>query len=121
MLTPKRRFTAIFAAAAALSAPIVPAAAQESNAAFDGEWRYQVSCASCHGDNGEGISAFGPPLVDNNFVANSPASVIISVIQEGRYNRDKAYPSYAGMPAFYYIRAGEARALVEYLKNGLQQ
>jgi len=121
MLTSKRRITVLFAAAVALSIPTVPAAAQKADSAFDGQWRYQVSCSSCHGANGEGISAFGPPLADNNFVANSPAAVIIRVIQEGRYNRDKAYPSYAGMPAFYYIRAGEARALVDYLKNGLQE
>jgi mono/diheme cytochrome c family protein len=102
-----------------LTSTAVSAAAQDANTLFDGEWRYNVSCASCHGADGEGISAFGPSLTDNPFVANSPADLIITVIQEGRYNRSKAYRDYAGMPAFYYIRAGEARALVDYMKNEL--
>lgn len=96
------------------------ALAQNSSDAFDGQWRYDVSCSSCHGESGEGISKFGPPLQGDQFVRNAPANTIIRVIQQGRYNRDKAYPEYQGMPAFYYIRAGEAQALVQYLKNGLQ-
>ncbi len=43
------------------------------------------------------------------------------VIQEGRFNRNKAYPEYAGMPAFRSIRAGEAQALVDYMKTALQE
>lgn len=117
-----RIYEAIRAAAVIiLASTATGAAAQDASSLFDGEWRYDVSCASCHGADGEGISAFGPALTDNPFVANSPPDVIISVIQEGRYNRSKAYPDYAGMPAFYYIRAGEARALVEFMKNELGQ
>ena len=97
------------------------AAAQAASDAFDGQWRYEVSCSSCHGAEGNGIYAFGPALKGDAFVMNAPPATIINVIQNGRYNRNKAYPDYAGMPAFYYIRAGEAQALVEYLKGALQQ
>jgi mono/diheme cytochrome c family protein len=99
-----------------------PLSAQDDETAtFDGEWRYQVSCASCHGVNGEGVSAFGPPMRGNALVMNAPPEPIIMVIQEGRHNRNKSYPEYSGMPAFYYIRAAEARALVEYMKTALQE
>lgn len=104
-----------------LTASFQTAAAEDASNAFDGEWRYQTSCASCHGKNGEGIGAFGPALKANAFVMQAPAPAIISVIQDGRFNRNKSYPDYAGMPSFYYIRAGEAEALVNYLKGGLQQ
>lgn len=103
-----------------LGAP--PAVGQEEAAPeFDGAWRYEVSCASCHGDDGEGVSAFGPPLRGNVLVVNSPPGPIIQVIQEGRFNRNRAYPEYPGMPAFGKLRAGEARALVDFMKTGLQE
>jgi mono/diheme cytochrome c family protein len=97
------------------------ATAQNASDMFDGQWRYQTSCATCHGEDGTGIYAFGPALKGDAFVTNTPAPVIINVIQNGRYNRDRTYPDYPGMPAFDYIRAGEAEALVAYLKGGLQQ
>lgn len=109
------------AATAFLPVAVQPAIAEDASNAFDGEWRYQTSCGSCHGKNGEGIYAFAPALKGNAFVIQSPASVIINVIQNGRYNRNKTYPKYPGMPAFYDIRAGEAEALVNYLKGDLQQ
>lgn len=106
-----------------LAAAAWPVAAQDEaeDESFDGAWRYEVSCASCHGDNGEGVSAFGPPIRGNALVMNSPPGPIIRVIQEGRFNRSKAYPEYAGMPAFQSIRAGEARALVDFMKTTLQE
>ncbi len=104
-----------------LTASVQTAAAEDASNGFDGEWRYQTSCASCHGKNGEGISAFGPALKANAFVMQAPAPTIITVIQDGRFNRSKSYPDYSGMPSFYYIRAGEAEALVSYLKGTLQQ
>lgn len=110
-----------FAAITILTIAIQPAAAEDASNAFDGEWRYQTSCGSCHGKNGEGIGAFGPALKANAFVMQAPAAAIITVIQNGRFNRSKSYPDYSGMPSFYYIRAGEAEALVEYLKGDLQQ
>lgn len=117
----KLRSVAAFAVLGWAAVTILPASAEVASKAFDGKWRYQETCASCHGVAGNGISAFGPALKGNKFVMQVPAAVIISVIQNGRHNRKKSYPAYSGMPAFYYIRAGEAQALVQYLKGGLQQ
>jgi len=113
----------LLACVAFLASPrmVTTASAEDAKAAFDGEWRYEVSCAGCHGSAGEGVSAFGPPLKGNQLVLNAPAETIIQVIQKGRYNRDRAYADYPGMPAFVYIRAGEAEALVDYMKGGLQE
>lgn len=86
----------------------------------DGQWLYERSCAGCHGMDGEGLSAFGTPLRGSDFAANAPAEAIISIIQNGRFNRDKVYPDYPGMPAFDYIRGLEARALAAYVKGALQ-
>ena len=117
----KLRVVAIFAVLGWAAITVLPAAAESASKAFDGKWRYQTSCASCHGMKGNGISAFGPALKGNKFVMQVPAAVIIGVIQNGRHNRKKSYPTYSGMPSFYHIRAGEAEALVQYLKGGLQQ
>lgn len=89
--------------------------------AFDGKWRYRANCAACHAEDGSGIYAFGPALKGNAFVQNAPATVIIEVIQKGRNYGERTSPAYVGMPAFPYIRAGEADALVQYLKGELQQ
>ena len=89
--------------------------------AFDGKWRYRANCAACHHESGSGIYAFGPALKGNAFVQNAPASVIIEVIQKGRNYGDRTHLAYVGMPAFPYIRAGEAEALVLYMKGDLQQ
>lgn len=102
-------------------AGVPTATAEDAAKAFDGAYRYETACASCHGANGEGISAFGPALKGNAFIQNAPAEAIITVIQQGRYNRDKGYPDYAGMPAFRNIRAGEAQALVDFMKGELQE
>jgi mono/diheme cytochrome c family protein len=95
-------------------------AALDASDIYDGEWQYRTRCATCHGVDGEGIYAFGNALRGNAFVTNVPAPAIIDLIQQGRYNRARAYPSYPGMPAFAYIRGAQALALVEYLKGDLQ-
>lgn len=112
------------AAAAVLLGWPLSASAQDGQAetqVVDGEWRYDVSCASCHGWEGEGIYAFGVPLRDNNFVLNAPDEALIQVVQEGRANRGRAYRDYPGMPGFEYIRGDEMRALIEYMRGPLQE
>lgn len=95
------------------------ALAQEQ-AEFDGQWIYETRCADCHGDDGEGFYPFGMPIRGNTFVQQSPAAAIIAVIQAGVLDDNKSRPEYSGMPPFDYIRAGEARALVAYMKEELQ-
>jgi mono/diheme cytochrome c family protein len=87
---------------------------------FDGAYIYQRSCATCHGDTGEGIGLFGPNLRENAFVRSSNNEALGEVIQMGRKYRDKHHPEYAGMPRFQFIRAGELRALIDFVKGPLQ-
>jgi mono/diheme cytochrome c family protein len=98
----------------------VATTAQESET-FDGKWRYKVSCAGCHGKDGGGIYAFGPALKGNPLVQSAPAPVLIDVIQKGRNYAERSHLAYIGMPAFPYIRGGDAKALVEFMKGEMQQ
>lgn len=95
------------------------AVAQEQQ--FDGKWRYRTSCAGCHAEDGSGIYAFGPALKGNPLVQNAPAPIMIDIIQKGRNYGARTHLAYVGMPAFQWIRAGEAEALVQYIKGDLQQ
>jgi mono/diheme cytochrome c family protein len=119
-----RSITASLAALACVGALAVAApnvtAQTAADETFDGAWRYHVSCAGCHDDDGSGVYAFGPPLKGNKFVQSAPAAVIIQVIQEGRNYEERNHLAYVGMPAFHYIRGGEAEALVNFLKGDLQ-
>lgn len=119
-----RRITAALSALACtgMLGPAVSSVSAQSTAedAFDGAWRYRVSCAGCHDDDGSGVYAFGPALRGNAFVQNAPAPVIIQVIQEGRNYEERNHLAYVGMPAFHYLRGGEVEALVSFLKDGLQ-
>lgn len=97
------------------------ALAQDDEASLeDGQWLYERSCAACHGMDGEGVDAFGNSLRESDFASRAPAEAIISLIQNGRYNRDRLYPDYPGMPAFDYIRGLEAEALANYVRGALQ-
>ena len=119
MKVPKATLAAL-ACAGMLGAVSGNASAQSADELFDGAWRYKASCAGCHNDDGTGVYAFGPPLKGNAFVQNAPPQVIIQVIQQGRNYGERNHLAYVGMPAFHYIRAGEAEALVNYLKGDLQ-
>lgn len=37
----------------------------------DGEWIYQKNCASCHGDQGQGLGELIPPLAGADFLAKN--------------------------------------------------
>ena len=47
------------------------------NAAYDhpGKYVYKARCASCHGDNGEGIQSLVPPLMDADMAKNNIDSI----------------------------------------------
>jgi mono/diheme cytochrome c family protein len=88
---------------------------------FDGTYTYHRRCAGCHGESGEGVSLFGPPLAGDAFVTASGADAIGYVINMGRKYRDKMYPAYSGMPKFQFITGGELQALIDHLKGPLQE
>jgi len=108
------------ACAVLLGAVAMTAAAQQTEG-FDGRWRYRASCAGCHADDGTGHYPFGPALKGNPFVQNAPAPALLAVIQDGRNYENRTHLAYVGMPAFPYLRAGEAEALIAYMKGDLQK
>ncbi len=116
----KQAIAGVFSIACLGILAAVATSAQEAET-FDGKWRYYVSCAGCHNKDGTGIYAFGPALKGNPFVQSAPAPVLVQVIQKGRNYAERSHLAYMGMPAFPFIRAGEADALVKYLKGELQQ
>jgi mono/diheme cytochrome c family protein len=104
-----------------IGAAAIAVSAEPVEQLFDGKYRYRSNCAGCHAPDGTGIYAFGPALKGNAFVQNAPTPVLVTLIQKGRNYRERSHVSYMGMPAFPYIRAGEAEALALYLKGELQQ
>jgi mono/diheme cytochrome c family protein len=111
----------LLASLGALGAAALATSAEPVEQLFDGKYRYRNNCAGCHAPDGTGIYAFGPALKGNPFVQNAPTAVLVEVIQKGRNYRERSHVAYMGMPAFPFIRAGEAEALALYLKGGLQQ
>lgn len=47
---------------------------------------YQANCAACHGPNGEGISALGPALNTQAFLAAAEETLVFDTIRDGRPN-----------------------------------
>jgi len=91
-----------------------------ANQFWNGEKQYQVHCSSCHGNWGQGIGIFGPPLKGDPFVVNAGAKVVAQTIIDGRQGPYKHFKAYSGMPEFNFLAEGEVEAIVDYLKNGLQ-
>jgi mono/diheme cytochrome c family protein len=116
-----KRGALLLAGLGALGATALAMSAEPVEQLFDGKYRYRSHCAGCHAPDGTGIYAFGPALKGNPFVQNAPNSVLVELIQKGRNYRERSHVAYVGMPAFPFIRAGEAEALVLYIKGELQQ
>jgi mono/diheme cytochrome c family protein len=112
-----------FAAAAFLGSMLTSNTAYadtDANKFWNGDKAYHEHCSSCHGDWGQGIHIFGPPLKGDPFVVSGGADLIAKTIEEGRQGAFKHYRAYSGMPVFNFLSDGEVDAIVDYLKNGLQ-
>jgi mono/diheme cytochrome c family protein len=88
---------------------------------FDGQYIYANSCSTCHGEAGQGVMLFAPPLKGDGFITMGDDKAITDVIHWGRKYQAKMYKDYMGMPRFQFIRAGEMDDLISFLKGGLQQ
>jgi mono/diheme cytochrome c family protein len=70
----------------------------------EGEINYGLFCANCHGANGEGEAAFGPPLVQNVFTRGMNDEALARFIVNGRSADDpfsitgRAMPPRGGFP-----------------------
>ncbi|HXZ50266.1 MAG TPA: cytochrome c [Usitatibacter sp.] len=103
-----------------MSAQTQALADSPANQFWNGEKQYQVHCSSCHGNWGQGIGIFGPPLKGDPFVTSAPANIVAQTVIDGRQGPYKHFKAYSGMPEFNYLDVGEVDAIVDYLKNGLQ-
>ncbi len=115
------RKTAFIAGAICATALLGIVAGAHGEEMFDGAYLYQRSCATCHGETGQGIGLFGPNLRENAFLLASGHEAVATVIQMGRKYGDKHHPEYAGMPRFQFLRAGELSALISFLRGPLQE
>ncbi|WP_329671394.1 cytochrome c [Limnobacter sp.] len=93
----------------------------DANKYWNGDTQYHVHCSSCHGNWGQGIGLFGPPLKGDAFVVHGSVDIIAQTIEQGRQGAFKHYRAYSGMPVFNQLPVGEIDAIVDYLKNGLQE
>ena len=94
-----------------------------AHAAEDGAALYKsAGCASCHGENGEGIPGLAPPLKGNPAVKGGNPQELAASFVKGRNAGEKKYKEYQGiMPAHSFLRGEKADALVMYMKQQLQQ
>ncbi len=66
-----------------------------------GEKLYADHCASCHGDNGEGVADAYPPLAGNRAVTMAvPANLVRMVVEGGFAPATPGHPRPFGMPPF---------------------
>lgn len=102
-------------------------AAPLAQAEVDAAGFYQMRCATCHGDRGQGtrnwgVPPTGPALKNNPFIVNGSPAAIRSVIRKGRAGAKRLYDdAYPNMPAFGAEAVPDVDGLVAYLKGGLQQ
>lgn len=59
---------------------------------------YAQACASCHGQQGEGIAGLGTSLVNSDFIKQNNDSTILTMIREGRGLNDPQNHSGLVMP-----------------------
>jgi mono/diheme cytochrome c family protein len=98
-----------------------------SVAAVDSAGYYQLRCATCHGDQGQGtrnwgVPPTGPALKGNPFVVNGSPAAIRTVIRKGRSGQKRLYDdAYPNMPSFDPGVVPDVDGLVTYLKGDLQK
>jgi mono/diheme cytochrome c family protein len=103
------------------------ALALPSQAAFDAPAYYQMRCATCHGDQGQGtrnwgVPPTGPALKGNPFIQNGSPAAIRTVIRKGRAGKKRLYDdAFPNMPAFGPEMVPDVEALVAFLKGDLQK
>jgi mono/diheme cytochrome c family protein len=113
------------AAAYLQSLPVLkaPEAASRSSASLDQRLRsqgaqlYAQHCATCHGENGQGLKAEGnvalPALADNRAVTMASSANLIRIILAGGYAPSTAgNPRPYGMPPFVHVLSDEDIASV---------
>jgi mono/diheme cytochrome c family protein len=104
--------TAAFASAATLPA----LAADPKVVAF-----YVETCATCHGEKGEGIPKLAPAFKGNAFITGGSAAEISAVITKGRMGDQKKYKDLPSPMPPASMSDARLAAIVAYLKTDLQK
>ena len=83
-----------------------------------GERLYGDHCATCHGEQGQGLAGLYPPLAGNPRVAREPSTNLIRIIQEGGFGpATPGHPRPFGMPPFgHVLQAHEVAAVATYVR-----
>jgi mono/diheme cytochrome c family protein len=84
--------------------------------AADGAQIFGQLCASCHGVNGEGNPAMGPPIKGNKFITEGSDAALSDVILKGRMGDAKLYKNIAlpMMPAS--LSPDQVKAVIAHMK-----
>jgi mono/diheme cytochrome c family protein len=63
-----------------------------------GKTLYQQSCASCHGQNGEGVPGLGKDMAHSDFINNLSDAELVEFIKQGRSASDPLNTTNIDMP-----------------------
>lgn len=105
------RLLAASAAAMSVVALSTPAAADDSNAAFE---QY---CIGCHGPDGRGIENLGVDLVDSPFVVRTSEQGLVEFLAVGRLPDDPETRAGRPMPGFSWVPESELKSIAAFLKS----
>ena len=90
--------------------------------AEDGKSIFGGKCASCHGNNGQGITGLAPALKGNAFVTGKLDDVMATV-KSGRTGDQKHFKNLPiAMPAWGgTLSDADIKAVVDYIRGDLQK
>lgn len=101
MATWLKRLPATPAHAVMSDAASATSSSRRSSVIEEGRSLYREHCASCHGDNGEGIAGAYPALAGNrSVVLNNPVNLVRTVVAGGFSPATAGNPRPFGMPPF---------------------
>lgn len=106
-------------ATAAAAEPPAPAASRPAVADPEGAALYADHCASCHGEQGEGVAGAYPPLAGNRAVTMAvPANLVRTVLEGGFAPATAGHPRPFGMPPFAQsLSNADIARLLTYLRH----
>jgi len=79
-------------------APDTAAPAASVGDAVKGKTLYQQSCASCHGQNGEGVPGLGKDMAHSDFINGLTDAELVEFIKQGRSASDPLNTTNIDMP-----------------------
>jgi mono/diheme cytochrome c family protein len=85
--------------------------------AADGAAIYGQQCAACHGMNGEGNPAMGPPIKGNKFITDGDDAAISDVITKGRMGDAKLYKNIALPMMAVPLSPDQTKAVIAHMKS----